>query len=131
MKTLLIQIDISPEKYNNIETRTTATQSIIKERNEIVKENSVIFNGGAAQRFGWDYTFDTEPETEHKSPCFEIKHSENIYWKTKNKEKFTLRDVFRLQTFSEDFDVSNCSFEMIKCATPVELGNLVISLINH
>ena len=66
-----------------------------------------------------------------ESPCFEIKHSENIYWKTKNKEKFTLRDVFRLQTFSEDFDLSDCSFEMIKCATPVELGNLVISLINH
>lgn len=65
-------------------------------------------------------------------PCFEIKKAQRVYWKTKNKEKFTLRDVFRLQTFPESFDVCDCSFEMIQCATPVELGILIISVIeNH
>tara|TARA_R110002153_G_scaffold29711_13_gene91200 strand:+ start:19895 stop:20659 length:765 start_codon:yes stop_codon:yes gene_type:complete len=73
LKTLLIQIDIDPIHYNkNVETRTTATVNILNERNEKVKTNSILFNGGAAQRFGWAYKLDSTPETDHYSPCFEI-----------------------------------------------------------
>jgi len=73
LKTLLIQIDISPEYYKKfVETRTTATVNILKERNEKVKTNSILFNGGIAQKFGWHYKLDTIPETKHFSPCFEI-----------------------------------------------------------
>ena len=47
LKTLLIQIDIDPKFYNkSVETRTTATVNILNERNEKVKTNSVLFNGG-------------------------------------------------------------------------------------
>lgn len=73
MKILLLQIGIPREQYHlNPETRTTATESILKERNETVKGNSVIFAGAAAERFGWEYSFDSIPETEHRSPCLEI-----------------------------------------------------------
>jgi len=73
LKTLLIQIDINPNYYKKyVESRTTATHSILKERNETVKANSILFNGGAAQRFGWDYVCESIPETKHHSPCLEI-----------------------------------------------------------
>ena len=73
MKTLLLQIHIPAKLYHfNAESRTTATKSILKERNETVKGNSIIFAGGAAERFGWEYSFDSIPETEHRSPCFEV-----------------------------------------------------------
>ena len=54
MKTLLIQIDIFQDQYTDIEDRTTATASVLKERNDDVKSKSVIFSGATAQRFGWD-----------------------------------------------------------------------------
>jgi len=72
LKTLLIQIDIFQDQYTDIEDRTTATTSVLKERNEDVKSKSVIFSGAAAQRFGWDYTLEGKRETKHRSPCFEI-----------------------------------------------------------
>lgn len=64
-------------------------------------------------------------------PCFQVKKSKQIYWCKSNesKEFFTMRDVTRLQTFPECFDISGCCMKHIQCATPVSLGLLIVSLI--
>ena len=74
-----------------------------------------------------------ESLTRHvKSPCFEIKKAKRIYWKSEiTKKKFSIKDVARLQTFPEDFDLSQCCIEMMQASTPVSLGLLIIFLLKR
>jgi|APSaa5957512535_1039671.scaffolds.fasta_scaffold11452_3 site-specific DNA-cytosine methylase len=66
-----------------------------------------------------------------KAPCFHVKKTKQTYWCNSNdsKELFTIRDVARLQTFPEYFDVSGCCMKNVQCATPVSVALLIVSLI--
>jgi site-specific DNA-cytosine methylase len=68
-----------------------------------------------------------------KSPCFNVKKAKQTYWCNSNycKEFFTIRDVARLQTFPEYFDVSGCCMKNLQYATPVSVGLLIVSLIKN